>query len=187
MKKIVWLFGQPGAGRSTIVRELYSNGEVNEALDLKDQSICYADIPYDRNSLYTDFNTLKDRRRDVMVNAELFSQDNYEVLLLRGEFPDYSDAPESTINRIMEVYPEIKQEILLLCPSDLNILLTRMRNTEWFQKNLEQNLRKYPMEWLTFAVKYMREYLTRFEQYGCTLYDVDTTDGYYIKQYRRNR
>jgi hypothetical protein len=55
MKKMVWVFGQPGAGRTSIISELTSNGEVSESLDLKDQRIKYIDIPYDKDSNSCDY------------------------------------------------------------------------------------------------------------------------------------
>lgn len=187
MKKMVWVFGQPGSGRTSIISELTSKGEVSESLDLKDQRIKYIDIPYDKDSNSSDYSYLRNRETSLLFNTELFSQDNNDVLLLRGEIPDIMDMPESMLNTIINYYPEIKQELLLLCPSDLNVLMTRLRQTEWFQKNYLQNIRKFPMDWLSFSVQYMRKHLVELEEYGCTLYDIDTTDGYDIKKHIRTK
>lgn len=179
MKKVMWVFGKPGAGRKTLIKNILEDRlDVREPLEIQYASVVYSCIPDNSDSLAHDHSDEVRRVNSILEQVNNFNSDDNDVLLLNGEYSDYKNFDNSIINGISDQYKELKQELLLLSPEDLDVLYERLINTEWYLSKVPEQQRKYPREWLTFSVDYLRRGLQRFNDAGYTLYDIDTTDGY---------
>lgn len=183
MKKIIWIYGQPGAGRKTLIENIKNDtNEVKKTLGIEGANLAILDIPYDRESSYSDFSKTKEREKNIHGSVKSFVTSNYDVLIIPGEFSDYDSPNTPVMKQISEDYPDLEKEIVLLNPSDINVFYERLKNTEWFKSNEKDHLRKYPKEWLNFVIKYMRDHLQEYEEDGYTFYEMDTLDGYSINK-----
>ena len=181
MKKIVWLFGQPGSGRKTLITKLLENDlEAKKALDLDCSKIEYLDLPYDRNYTYTDYIALNNRINQIYNSIANFITSDVEVLLFTGVFEDYSKIENSILKLMAEAFPDIDKEIFFLNPSDINVLHERLKKTQFYLINEKESQYRYQMDWLIFAVNYMKKNLARYKELGYKFIEVDTLDGYKI-------
>ena len=62
MKKILWLLGQPGSGRKTLINNIRDNREdVRKLLGIEDANISILEIPYNRDSFSNDYKNADER------------------------------------------------------------------------------------------------------------------------------
>lgn len=188
MKKIIWIFGEPGAGKRTLIDKLYSNSsDVTKFLGIENSNMDFVVLPYDRDSILTDYKALDVRKKTIYRRIKEFSTDTNDVLIIKGEYADHESSENSIITEVATDFPNIEKEILFLNPSDINLLHERLKNTEWFKSDYEKNLTKFPIEWLDFSIEYIRKELINCEQKGYKFYEVDTLDGYTFVTEEKNK
>lgn len=182
MKKVIWLFGQPGAGKKTLIKNISNNlNDTRKIFDMENKKISYIDIPFDRNKLIYDSIDIYRRKDNIHESVSNFMNDDNDILILSGQTIDYNDKENDNIEYICSRFPNIEKEIIFLNPSDSNVLYERLKETDWFKSNYKVNLGKYPKIWLDFAIDHTRKYLFNYEKMGYKVYEVDTLDGYTIK------
>ena len=181
MKKIIWLFGQPGAGRSTFINSFNNDSnDTKKLLGVSSDNISIIDFPYDRENSSANYGYLNNRRISIYSDIKNFIDNDNEVIIINGEYVDYSDINNGIMKKIQTDFPDINKEILILNPSDLDELYNRMINTDWFKSDYQRNIHKYPKDWLNFAVNYMKKSLLEYEKIGYKVTEVDTLDGYSV-------
>ena len=116
--------------------------------------------------------------REIYQSIKDFSISDDDVLIIKTESSDYDDKNNGILNRVVNDFPTLEKEIIYLCPSDLNEFYRRMKETDWFKSDIEQHQRKFPKEWLAFAIEYMRIILIRMSELGYDFTEIDTLDGY---------
>ena len=178
MKKILWLFGQPGSGRKTLINNLKNNREdVGKLLGIEDANISILEIPYNRDSFSNDYKKADERKNNIYNRVREFISDDSDVLLILGEYPDYDRSNNNIVN-IGTSFSELNQEIVFLNPSDLDILYERLKDTDWFKFNYKVNLGRYSKDWLKFSTIHMKETFNKMEEMGYKVVEIDTTTGY---------
>ena len=181
MKKIVWVFGQPGSGRKTLVKNILNNNEeVKSLLNLTCSSILALDENINKNYNSYEFRTIELRKEYILEAISKFIDSTTELLIIYGEFTDFSDIKCSLLSDVAKEYPDLDKEILFLNPSDIEIYHNRLKNTEWFKSNEKENLYRFSKDWLKFATKYYKDYLSGYDKLGYKYTEVDTTEGYKI-------
>ena len=183
MKKIVWVFGQPGSGRKTLVKNILNNNEeVKSLLNLTCSSILALDENINKNYNSYEFRIIELRREYILEAISKFIDSTTELLIIYGEFTDFSDIKCSLLSDVAKEYPDLDKEILFLNPSDIEIYHKRLKNTEWFKSNEKENLYRFPKEWLKFSTNYMKENLYEYKKKGYIITEIDTLDGYKINK-----
>ena len=181
MKKIVWIFGQPGSGRKTLVKNILNNNEeVKSLLNLTCSSILALDETIKKSFSSYEFRNIELRRDYILEAISKFVDSTTELLIIYGVFTDFSDSKYDLLKQIAEDYPDLDKEILFLNPSDIDLYHERLRNTEWFKINEKENLSRFPKDWLRFSTNYMKENLYKYKELGYIITEVDTLDGYKI-------
>ena len=173
LKKIIWVFGQPGSGRTT-----FNNKVLNKSKDISmiiDSSMNKCDLinyPYDRDVTLFDDELLISRQEEIYQRVKKFENDDYDALIINGEFTDFCGKHGDILDMIGNDYPNIDKEILF----------QRFIQKPWFKKNEEKNRLRYPYSWLLFSSEVFINHLEKFEELGYTFYEIDTTDGYEVKE-----
>lgn len=181
MKKIIWLFGQPGAGRKTFANNIMNNtGDINETLGIDGEKISFVNLPYGKEKAMSDYRFFTMRKDTIYKNISDFANSDNDVIIINGEYVDYENKNNSILNTIAIDFSDIEKQIIILSSSDLDVAYERMKKTEWFKSDYEKNINKFPKEWLAFAVKYMKDSLYNFEGIGYKVYEIDTVNGYLI-------
>jgi hypothetical protein len=183
MKKIVLLFGQPGSGRKTLVKNILNNNEeVKSLLNLTYSSVLALDDTNNKTFNSYEFRNIELRREYILEAISKFVDSSTELLVVYGEFNDFSDSKFDLLKQIAEDYPDLDKEILFLNPSDIEIYHKRLKNTEWFKSNEKENLFRFPKDWLRFSTNYMKENLYEYKKVGYKITEIDTLDGYKINK-----
>jgi hypothetical protein len=183
MKKIVLLFGQPGSGRKTLVKNILNNNEeVKSLLNLTYSSVLALDDTNNKTFNSYEFRNIELRREYILEAISKFVDSTTELLVVYGEFNDFSDSKFDLLKHIAEDYPNLDKEILFLNPSDIDIYHKRLKNTEWFKSNEKENLFRFPKDWLRFSTDYMKHNLYEYKKIGYKFIEVDTLDGYKINK-----
>jgi hypothetical protein len=183
MKKIVLLFGQPGSGRKTLVKNILNNNEeVKSLLNLTYSSALALDDTNNKTFNSYEFRNIELRREYILEAISKFVDSTTELLVVYGEFNDFSDSKFDLLKHIAEDYPDLDKEILFLNPSDIDIYHKRLKNTEWFKSNEKENLFRFPKDWLRFSTNYMKENLYEYKKVGYKITEIDTLDGYKINK-----
>ena len=82
MKKIIWLFGQPGSGRKTLIDSIINNtNNVTELLDICGEKISVVDLKYDRDRI-VDYHITDERDQALNSAINSFCKDDNELLLI---------------------------------------------------------------------------------------------------------
>lgn len=183
MKKIVWIFGQPGSGRKTLVKNILNNNEeVKSLLNLTCSSILALDETIKKSFSSYEFRNIELRREYILDAISKLIDSTTELLVVYGEFTDFSDNKYNLLKQIAEDYPDLDKEILFLNPSDIEIYHKRLKNTEWFKSNEKENLFRFSKDWLRFSSDYMKENLYEYKKIGYIITEIDTLDGYKINK-----
>jgi hypothetical protein len=183
MKKIILLFGQPGSGRKTLVKNILNNNEeVKSLLNLTYSSVLALDDTNNKTFNSYEFRNIELRREYILEAISKFVDSTTELLVVYGEFNDFSDSKFDLLKQIAEDYPDLDKEILFLNPSDIDIYHKRLKNTEWFKSNEKENLFRFPKDWLRFSTNYMKENLYEYKKVGYKITEIDTLDGYKINK-----
>ena len=188
MKKIIWIFGLPGTGKSELLKNIKENKDnIRESLNIENDNISYVDISHDIDSiLYDIYESIK--RSKVILNKVMDSIDNnHDYLIITGQFIDLKDITENSLRSIDKAYPDIEKEIILLNIDDYDLLYERLKQTKWFQSNYERNLERYPRAWIDISVKYLKNKVYSNEENGYKIIEIDTSEGYEINSNKINR
>ena len=182
MKKLVWIFGRPGAGKKTLINHLTSDdNDVKKVFGLEDKKLSVVDVPYKSEGTYTDIHGVRSRIDILCEKITEFLRSDSDVLLIEGHHLDYENNLNNILAFISREFPNEEKEILFLNPNSLDVLYDRFKETEWFKKD-SNNLERFPKTWLEIAVNYARSALFSFDGEDYSVYEVDTTDGYVIKK-----
>ena len=180
MKKILFLFGQPGSGRKTFIYNVINQDKiVQDSLGIRYRSVSVLDLPYDREGFMSDYRALEKRHDCILRCIEDYLKNDNQLLIVYGEHADYYDFNKSILRIICEEYPNLEKEAYFLHPDDSILGYERLVNTEWYKKD-DSNKYKYQYEWYTLVMRYMKECLLKYEECGFKLTEIDTTDGYKV-------
>lgn len=180
MKKVLFAFGQPGAGYEKFREDVNNKSDELSELELNDKKVSFLELPYDREVYDISYYGIEKRSNILIKKIDKFiNEDSNDLLIIKGEHEDYYDEEECVIKKLTELFPSIEKEVLFLNPSDVDLLYERMQETDWY-KNLGDKKYKYSYHWLTFAVEYMRKKVFECKDYGYEVHEVDTTNGYKI-------
>ncbi len=181
MKKVVWLFGQSGSGRRTLVNNvIHDNKEAKKALDLDYDNIDFVMLPYKTIYAFENHVSLINRKATILSSIEEFSKSNKDVLLIFGEFVDFIKIEVSLLHEAIDNNPDLDNQIFFLNPSDMHVLHERLKAQDWYKENEKENSYRFQFAWLEVAVSYMRDSLNKYKDLGYKVYEVDTLDGYKI-------
>ncbi len=181
MKKIIWIFGESATGKKTFIENIL-NGKLNilEDLELNNKKIDVVRRTIDKNlSSFNDISNEKSRHQIILEEINGFiKNDNYDVLLLKGQSNDMDDRYGNTLKSVAILFPEIEKEIYLLEVKDMDLLYNRIQNKNWFKANFEKYSSIFPREWIDDAVIKHREQVYSFSNLGYKITDIDSTNGY---------
>ena len=181
MKKIIWIFGEVGSGKKTLVKKIQNNEDnMRERLQIPSDKIIEYDDPLNgsRQSTWDSHGEKKARIRREITS---FMQSDDDILILMGDHDDIDRIFDNSLIKIATDYPDVEREIIFLEASDLRVQYERVMEEEWFQKDYERNKNRFPRVWLEIANRHLRKTLETYEQYGYKFTEIDTTDGYVIK------
>ena len=121
----------------------------------------------------------KSRHQIILENVKSFVEDdNYDVLLLKGQSNDMDNRYGNTLESVALLYPEIEKEIFLLEVKNMDLLYNRIINKDWWQENPKKYSEKFPREWIDSAVTRHREQVYSYADLGYKITDIDSTNGY---------
>ena len=186
MKKIIWIFGKPGSGRKTLINNIKNDShDAKKILGIENTKIEIVAYEYQEKG-YFDFGQ-KNKRNEQLINhiTEFLNNDN-EVLIIKGDFVDMEDKNNGIIGSL-SMYPLIEKEIVFLNPNNLEDLYKRLKETSWFKSDEKENSKRFPIEWLTVSVNYMRNQLFEFTKKGYKVYEIDTTNGYALADSEKSK
>ena len=188
MKKIIWIFGLPGTGKSELLKNIKDNKDnIRETLDIENNNISYIDISHDFSEVIDDYNETRKRSRLISKMVDDFVNGFDDYLIITGQFIDLKDIDENSLRTLNKTYPDIKKEIIFLNIKDYDLLYERLKQTEWFQSNYERNLTRYPRAWLDISAKYLRDKVYLNENNGYKITEIDTSEGYEFNSNKANR
>ena len=180
MKKIIWVFGLNGSGRKTLTKSINNNNfQIKEMLDICDSEISIINIPFDKDTNDYYYQNINLRKNEIYNSILKFVNGNDDVLILNGEFIDYVDY-NSILKEMSFCFPELEKEILFLNPSDIDVFYNRLKDSDWFKLNYNQNVVRYPKEWLNVAINHMKKTLLSYQNEGYKVIEIDTLNGYLI-------
>ena len=188
MKKIIWVFGLPGSGKSELLRDVKEDkNNIRDILNIDSDDISYIDISHDFSNLTYDYNESEKRSKLMVKRVTEAVDSNSKYLIISGQFIDLKDVTENTLRSIEKTFPNIEKDIVFLNPSNLDVLYERLKNTDWFKSNYESNLNRFPRAWLDVSVKYLSDKVYSNEDNGYKIIEIDTTEGYNISSNKINR
>lgn len=183
MKKIIWVFGESGSGRKTLIENILNDKDnIKKELGLENENIMVAKETIEKhNKRIMDTQERTQRDKELLNSVEEFANSNNSILLVKGQYSDLEYNYDSVQNKISNNYPDIDKEFYLLEVKDLDLLYERMINQEWFKNSYEENIAKFPRSWISIAVKHLQNRMNECVEKGYQVTEIDTTDGYIIK------
>jgi len=205
MKEIIWVFGESGTGKLTLINRLYNKDENTLAtFNMKDKKICTSDITLeDRNTDYNnveDKNTYNDsyiepdnkffhkermlvRRKGIMYDTENFINSDNDVLLIKGQTNDMNAKRGNIIGNFLKKYgfrDDVKVKVYVLQVSDSVKHIERLKNKSWFQKIDNQDIRNTLVKVITQRQgAHYEEVEKAFKNADVTIYKVESGDDSY--------
>ncbi|MBQ8380021.1 MAG: hypothetical protein IJX34_04305 [Clostridia bacterium] len=185
MKKIIWVFGESATGKKTFIEKVINNSlEISDDLGLSNKRVDVVKETMGDKAPSNDMLFNEKRRYKILLEdiKSFLENDNYDVLLLKGQCNDMNDKFGNTLKEVAMLYPQINKEIYFLEVSDLDLLYNRITNKIWFKANPEENSKKFPREWLDDGVKRHKEKVYSYMKFGYKITDIDSTNGYKISK-----
>ena len=184
MKKIIFLFGEAGSGRKTLIEKLLSNQDnIREQFGLEGKKI---GVVRETIETYNGRDAAEERKENrgatIRNRIDDFVTSDEDVLLVKGQFSDLDDHYLNPMKYIAKTHPEIEIEFYHLDVPNRILLYERISSQEWFQKNLEKNQKRFPEEWMEIAVNHMKGLMDKYAQAGYSVRKIDTTEGYKMDQ-----
>ena len=188
MRKIIWVFGLPGTGKSELIKNIKDNKDnIRETLNIESNNISYIDISHDFSNMADDYSETYKRSKLILKRVEEFIDSFNDYLIITGQFIDLKDIAESSLKSLDKTYPNIEKDIIFLDIKDHDLLYERLKQTKWFQSNYERNLTRYPRAWIDVSAKYLRDKVYSNEEDGYKIIEIDTSEGYEINNNKANR
>lgn len=184
MKKIIWIFGESATGKKTFIENIINKRlEILEDLDLLNKKIDVVKRTIEKNtSSYDDVINEKTRHQIILENIKSFVENStYDILLLKGQSNDMDIRYGNTLREVALLYPDIEKEIYLLEVKDMDLLYNRIINKDWFKADFEKYSKVFPREWIDGAVLRHREQVYSYMDLGYEIIDIDSTNGYKLK------
>lgn len=184
MKKIIWIFGESATGKKTFIENIINkNLEILEELDLSNKKIDIVKRTIEKNtSSFNDGTSERTRHQIILEHIKTFVEnDNYDILLLKGQSNDMNVRYGNTLREVALLYPGIEKEIYLLEVKDMDLLYNRIINKDWFKADFEKYSKVFPREWIDGAVLRHREQVYSYMDLGYEIIDIDLTNGYKLK------
>ena len=181
MKKIIWIFGESATGKKTFIENILNNNlDILEDLELNDKRIDVVKRTIEKNlSSFEDISNEKSRHQIILEEINNFiNNDNYDVLLLKGQSNDMDNRYGNTLSEVAVLFPNTEKEIYLLEVKDMDLLYSRIQNKDWFKVDFEKYSKMFPREWIDNAVIRHREQVYSYQDLGYNITDIDSTNGY---------
>ena len=181
MKKLLLVFGLPGSGDVELINNISNNSNnIREKLGISNLIINYLELPYERDTSFS-ICIGKSIRKDT-INSKIrdFSYDYNDILIIKCEGIDCYEN-NSMLDSLVINFPDIEKEIIYMCPDNKIEFYSRMTKTEWFMDDYNNNIKKFPIEWLDFSTDYMRNSLLKYTEFGFDYCEIDSINGYNIK------
>ena len=183
MKKIIWVFGEAGSGRKTLIQNILNNNDnIREELGLTDQNITVAKETIEKHDRrIMDTHETLERNKELLNSIEQFANSDNDILLVKGQYSDLEHGYSSMQTKITKNHPELDKEFYLLEVKDLDLLYERMINQDWFKNNYKKNIERFPKSWISISVNHLKNEINEYEEQGYKVTEIDTTDGYIIE------
>lgn len=185
-KKIIWVFGESGTGKKTLIENILSNKDnVRNLFDLNNYNI--KAVLETILSFEEEITQKIDRKKAILKGIDSFLSDTNDILLIKGQIDDleYEENNSNKQNTFLESIkqcPNIEKEIYLLEIPNTDILYDRMTHKDWWQSNPEYYANWLPRSKWDTKTEEQRNKLLPFLKYGIDLKVIDTTDGYKIEK-----
>lgn len=188
MKKIIWIFGLPGTGKSELIKNVHEDkNNLRSILNITSDNISYIDVSHDFSKIADEYREVYKRSKLLINKVEEFLDSTNDFLIISGNFVDIRDITENSIISIDKKYPYIEKEIVFLNIEDHDLLYERIKKTDWFQSNYESCIQRYPRIWVDVAAKYLKDKIYDYKELGYKIIEIDTTEGYEVNDYKTNR
>ena len=186
MKKIIYIFGEAGTGKKTLIENILINKEnIREQLGIETDKITVVrdTIEIFNSGRFEEENEIEKRNRSILKGISKFIQDENEILLIKGNIRDLEEHYKSIIKTIENESKEVEKEIYFLEVKDQEQLYERIINEDWFVKELNKNIYRYPKPWLDISTRHIKNRTYELaEELGYKITEIDTTDGYTVKK-----
>ena len=185
MNKIIWIFGLPGSGRKRFVEAIKDNKDnLADKLELNNSNIYVINKVPALNAMTSSWQE-KNNRIDVLIDSIKQEDSNERIVIIYGSLADLDMNNKEIIPRVAEHHPNYQTELIVLSPSDNDILYDRLTKTEWFKSEKEFKYR-YPRTWLDVATQHITKSAKRVaEEEGFKYTEIDSTQGFIIKNNER--
>ena len=184
MKSVIWVFGESATGKSTLINAILNNeNNIRSYLGLNNEKIEVIENTILSNvSSFDDEKNEQFRQETIIGKIEDFVQSDNTVLLIKGQTNDMDEKYGNTLKEFALKYSNLKKEIYLLEVNNIDEHYERFTNKDWFQADKSRYEKIFTKEWLPDAIKNHRERVYSFEQYGFTISNIDSTDGFVLKE-----
>ena len=186
MKKIIWIFGESGTGKLTLIKKiLEKDPKILSDLGITTNKIipCKTTVPelYKDNIKYASFDDKfsgMTRNTEILKEIMQFYYDDNDILLVKGQVNDMKIIYGDTLKTAASLYPDMEKEIYLLEISDLDLHYQRFTNKEWFKQDPEKYSSMFTREWLPDAVEEHRKQVLSYMKFGYDVSLIDSTNDF---------
>ncbi len=183
MKNVIWVFGESATGKSTLINEILTDkNNIRTYLGLNSEKIDVIENTILSNiASFDDEANERFRKEKIKEKITDFLRSDNTVLLIKGQTNDMNDKYGNTLKEFAIHFPNLNKVIYLLEIDNLDLHYYRFVNKDWFQADKERYERIFTREWLPRAVEKHRKMVYSFEQYGFTILNIDSTNGFKMR------